>query len=60
VTKRLRVEQVPGNTLLRFAYEGGGEVPDDLKGQYTSYAEAKRKLAVWESQNPERNVSPQE
>lgn len=44
--KALRVEKVEGSGLVKVAYEGGGEVPDELKSHYTSSAEAHRAIAV--------------
>jgi hypothetical protein len=33
--KTLVVERIPGGGLLRVVYTAGGEVPDELKGQFT-------------------------
>lgn len=47
--KRLIVEQVPGSTLHRLKWEGGGELPHSLKGSYTSVKEAQHAIARWEA-----------
>lgn len=30
--RSLRIEQVPASTLVRIAWNGGGELPEELKG----------------------------
>lgn len=47
--KNLRIESDPGSALVRIAFEGGGEVPDMLKGLYTSPADAQRAIEVWKA-----------
>lgn len=53
--RSLRIEKVPATTLVRIAWNGGGEVPDELKGHYTSPLAAKQAIAVWTSK-AEREV----
>lgn len=38
--RSLRLEAVPQSTLCRFAWNGGGELPESLQGHYTSPATA--------------------
>ncbi|QXN67704.1 hypothetical protein [Vibrio phage VP41s3] len=46
--KKLIVELVPNSgTLYSIRYEGGGQVPEFLKGEYTSYAEANRRITQY-------------
>lgn len=54
MSKELRVEKVEASTLVRIAWTGGGEVPDDLKGFFTSRVEAERAIARWKSANPQK------
>lgn len=43
--KILRLELVPQTALLRFAWNGGGELPASLSGYFTSTVAAKQALA---------------
>lgn len=52
--KNFRFDQVPNSSLIKIAFEGGGEVPDELKGYWTNMAVAKQAIEVWKSNNPER------
>lgn len=54
MTKKLRIEPVEGTTMVRIAYEGGGEVPDSLKGSFTNSAIAKQFIAAHIAANPEK------
>lgn len=56
MSKALRIEPVPASTLVRIAWTGGGEVPDELKGAYTSRANAQLAIAAWKASNPDREV----
>lgn len=42
--RTIRIEPAPGTACVQFAWNGGGELPDALKGMYTSPAAAKRAL----------------
>lgn len=54
MAKELRVEKVESSTLVRIAWAGGGEVPDALKGSFTSRTEAERAIERWKSANPSK------
>ena len=47
--RSLRIEQVPASTLVRIAWNGGGELPEELKGHFTTPAEAKKAILNWEA-----------
>lgn len=47
--RNLKVVPVPSSTLVRVVWEGGGEVPDALKGQYTSSYAANMAILAWYS-----------
>lgn len=50
MTKReLKVVPVENSTLYRVVWDGGGELPDMLKSNYTSPAEAKTAIARWKA-----------
>lgn len=49
--RSLRIEQVPASTLVRIAWNGGGELPEELKGYYTTPAEAKKAIQSWEAKS---------
>lgn len=53
--KNLRIEPVPASALVQIAWEGGGELPEDLKGAYMTPADAKRAIEVWKASHPDRN-----
>lgn len=57
MSRSLRIErdEVHG-VLLKVAWNGGGEVPVELKGHYTTEAAAQQAIDVWLSKNPEREV----
>jgi hypothetical protein len=44
--KTLRLESVPQTACVRFAWNGGGELPPALTGIYTSPATAKQALVA--------------
>lgn len=56
MSKNLVIEKVPQSTLCRIKWEGGGELPEQLKGEFTNSAVAKVFIASWLSQNPDREV----
>ena len=56
--RNLTVVKVPYSTLYAVAWEGGGELPDKLKGQYTTHAEAKIAIQAWmATSRPEEHVA---
>lgn len=57
--RSLKIEKVPATTLVCIKWNGGGEVPAMLTGNYTSPAAAKQAIRVWESLN-EREVEVEE
>jgi len=42
--KKLLTMNIPGTPHLRVYFEGGGEVPKDLSGAYTSQAQADKAI----------------
>lgn len=61
MSRSLRIErdEIHG-VLLKVAWNGGGEVPDELKGHYTTPAAAQAAIEVWLAKNPEREVKVEE
>lgn len=55
MTKSLRVVPVPASSLVKIEFEGGGEVPDELKGTFTSTQTANARIKEWLARNPHRN-----
>lgn len=55
MTRSLRIEKVPATTLVCIKWNGGGELPAELSGTYTSMAAARTAIAVW-SGNEGREV----
>ena len=53
--KNFRIEPAPASALVQIAWEGGGELPDDLKGSFMTPADAKRAIEVWKAKNPDRD-----
>lgn len=51
--KTLRLEAVPQSALCRFAWNGGGELPEALSGHYTSPASAYQALTTFNAQSKE-------
>lgn len=45
--RQLRIEKVPASTLVRVAWEGGGELPKVLKSEYTSPTAAQNAINAW-------------
>lgn len=45
--RSLRIEKVPATPLVRVVWNGGGEVPAELSGCYTSHAAAKQAIAEY-------------
>lgn len=45
--KVIRLEPVPGSSLCRFAWNGGGELPVALSGSYTGPAMAYQALTAY-------------
>lgn len=60
--RTLRIEPVPATALVRVAWNGGGEVPDSLKGYYTSVKDAQRAIDIWATNQsrPEVLVIPKD
>lgn len=57
MTRSLRIERVPATTLVCIKWNGGGEVPALLSGNYTSHAAAKQAIVSWQATQPaEREV----
>lgn len=56
MAKQLRIEKIEASTLVRVAWTGGGEVPDALKGGFTSRTEAEAAIARWLALNPSKEV----
>ena len=65
MTRSLRIEKVPASTLLCIKWNGGGEVPAELSGYFTSQSAAKLAIEVWKQKNnrvevKEESPSPDE
>lgn len=58
--KALMIEKIPASGLVRVRWDGGGEVPGELGGMYTSYLDAKRAITVWMAQNRQVDIKVQE
>jgi hypothetical protein len=60
--RTLRIEPVPATALVRVAWNGGGELPQALKGYYTSVKDAQRAIDVWSTNQsrPEVIVVPKD
>lgn len=54
--RSLRIEKVPASTLVCIKWNGGGEVPKQLSGNYTSHLLAKRAIEVWKQENGREDV----
>lgn len=54
--RSLRIEKVPATTMVCIKWNGGGEVPDQLKGSYTSVALARQAINVWKLQGGREDV----
>lgn len=55
MSKALVVVPVPASALVEIKYEGGGEVPDQLKGYFTSVMTAQARIREWLARNPHRD-----
>lgn len=55
MSKALRVVPVPASSLVTIEFEGGGEVPDALKGNFTSVATARARIREWLARHPHRD-----
>jgi len=53
--KSLQIVPVPSSSLVCVQWIGGGEVPHELNGSYTTPMAAKMAIATWEAKN-KRNV----
>lgn len=49
MTRSLRIEKVPATTLVRIVWNGGGEVPAVLSGNYTSALQARFAIESWKA-----------
>jgi len=58
MSKTFRIEPVPNSALVRIAFEGGGEVPDELKGAFTTPKIAQDAIRIWQLANPDRTQEP--
>lgn len=56
MTRSLRIEKVPNSTLLCIKWNGGGEVPRELHGTYTSMKDAKQAIEIWKVTNKREEV----
>lgn len=54
--KAFRIEPVPQSAMVRIVWEGGGEVPAELSGSYTSPLAAKQHISAWSAANREVEV----
>lgn len=51
--KALVLETAPNTALIQIRWEGGGQVPQELSGLFTSKTEAQRAIELWESSHRE-------
>jgi hypothetical protein len=58
--KALTIRPILGSPHYCILWEGGGEVPGDLTGAFTTPASAKRAIAAWEAANREEAVEVKE
>lgn len=54
--RSLRIEKVPASTLVCIKWNGGGEVPAALSGNYTSRTAAQRDIELWKLMNGREDV----
>jgi hypothetical protein len=55
INKRsLLIVPTPNSTMLAIRWDGGGEVPHELQGHYTSRKAAIDAIAVWKSKEAAR------
>lgn len=55
MSKTLEIEGVPNSALVRIKWQGGGELPAELRGNFTSASYAKARIAEWLARNPHRD-----
>lgn len=53
IRRTIRIERTPVGAGFRFAWNGGGEVPDRLKGDFTSEKIAKEHFTAWNAEQDE-------
>lgn len=56
MSKSLRIEPVPNSTMVRFAWNGGGQLPEALSGSYTNRKTAEQALKQWLATQDDREV----
>lgn len=56
MSKTLRIEPVPNSTMVRFAWNGGGELPEALSGSYTNRKVAEQAMREWLATQKDREV----
>lgn len=56
MSKSLVIEPIPGTTMVQIKFEGGGELPEALKGAWTNRSLAHKAIDVWRSDKKDRNV----
>ena len=49
--KSLKTLPNPNGSLVVIAWEGGGQVPEELSGVYTTHSDAKRAIVSWYATN---------
>lgn len=49
MSKALRIVRVPNSTSIKVEWEGGGEVPAELQGRYTTPTFAKQAVEAYEA-----------
>lgn len=54
--RSLRIEKVPATTLVCIKWNGGGELPAALQGNFTSHLQAKRVIDIWKINNDRLDV----
>lgn len=57
MSKSIRIEAVPSSTLVKFAWNGGGELPAELSGTYTNTAAAMQAFRAWIANQKDREVN---
>lgn len=57
--RSLRIEKVPSTTLYCIKWNGGGEVPADLSGYYTTTGAAQEAINIWKKLNDREEVQEQ-
>lgn len=49
--KTLRIEPVPASTMVRIAWNGGGQLPPELEGSWTNTKMAQQAITAWATKN---------